>query len=178
MNARNEKKPAERRGYSEALGGGTPWTSGNSFRRKQLPKHPFSLAASSRIVQAKSRLEPVTNGLCQWRISVSARLGIMSCRRVGCRVGQEGNPHMAKRTTAHHSLLRLASVGLCNSGTGKPTAPLKKRGRLAPRGRPKAVQQDGMCLWSAWEVIGRKPIISADSPEQGGPSCVTTLFLT
>ena len=25
-----------------------------------------------------------------------------------------------------------------------------------------------MCLWSAWEVIGRKPIISADSPEQGG----------
>ena len=97
---------------------------------------------------------------------------------MGAEVGQEGNPHMAKRTTAHHSLLRLASVGLCNSGTGKPTAPLKKREAACPRGRPKAVQQDGMCLWSAWEVIGRKPIISADSPEQGGPSCVTTLFLT
>ena len=73
---------------------------------------------------------------------------------------------MAKRTTAHHSLLRLASVGLCNSGTGKPTAPLKKReAKLAPRGRPKAVQQDGMCLWSAWEVIGRsrsyQPIVRA-----------------
>lgn len=27
---------------------------------KQLPKHPFSLAASSRIVQAKSRQNPVT----------------------------------------------------------------------------------------------------------------------
>ena len=177
MNART-KKPAERRLFGSP-GGGTPWTSGNSFRRKQLPKHPFSLAASSRIVQAKSRLEPVTNGLCQWRISVSARLGIMSCRRVGCRGRpRRGIPHMAKRTTAHHSLLRLASVGLCNSGTGKPTAPLKNARRLAPRGRPKAVQQDGMCLWSAWEVIGRKPIISADSPEQGGPSCVTTLFLT
>ena len=72
---------------------------------------------------------------------------------MGAEVGQ-GNPHMAKRTTAHHSLLRLASVGLCNSGTGKPTAPLKKREAACPRGRPKAVQQDGMCLWSAWEVIG------------------------
>ena len=102
---------------------------------KQLPKHPFSLAASSRIVQAKSRLEPVTNGLCQWRISVSARLGIMSCRRVGCRGRpRRGIPHMAKRATAHHSLLRLASVGLCNSGTGKPTAPLKKREAACPKG--------------------------------------------
>ena len=142
MNARNENPP--RGGLFGSPGGGTPWTSGNSFRRKQLPKHPFSLAASSRIVQAKSRLEPVTNGLCQWRISVSARLGIMSCRRVGCRGRpRRGIPHMAKRTTAHHSLLRLASVGLCNSGTGKPTAPLKNARRLAPRGRPKAVQQDG-----------------------------------
>ena len=153
------------------------WTSGNSFWRKQLPKHPFSLAASSRIVQAKSRLEPVTNGLCQWRISVSARLGIMSCRRVGCRGRpRRGIPHMAKRTTAHHSLLRLASVGLCNSGTGKPTAPLKNARRLAPRGRPNQQSSRTDVSLSAWEVIGRKPIISADSPEQGGPSCVTTLF--
>ena len=135
MNARNENPP--RGGFFGSPCGGTPWTSGNSFWRKQLPKHPFSLAASSRIVQAKSRLEPVTNGLCQWRISVSARLGIMSCRRVGCRGRpRRGIPHMAKRTTAHHSLLRLASVGLCNSGTGKPTAPLKNARRLAPRGRP------------------------------------------
>ena len=132
MNARNEK-PAERRVLRSPWWWNT-WTSGNSFWRKQLPKHPFSLAASSRIVQAKSRLEPVTNGLCQWRISVSARLGIMSCRRVGCRGRpRRGIPHMAKRTTAHHSLLRLASVGLCNSGTGKPTAPLKTRGGL-PQG--------------------------------------------
>ena len=43
---------------------------------------------------------------------------------------------MAKRATAHHSLLRLASVGLCNSGTGKPTAPLKKREAACPKGRP------------------------------------------
>ena len=136
MNARNEK-PAERRVLRKPLVVEHLWTSGNSFWRKQLPKHPFSLAASSRIVQAKSRLEPVTNGLCQWRISVSARLGIMSCRRVGCRGRpRRGIPHMAKRTTAHHSLLRLASVGLCNSGTGKPTAPLKNARRLAPRGRP------------------------------------------
>ena len=41
---------------------------------------------------------------------------------------------MAKRATAHHSLLRLASVGLCNSGTGKPTAPLKKREAACPKG--------------------------------------------
>ena len=147
----------------------------------QLPKHSFSLAASSRIVQAKSRLEPVTNGLCQWRISVSARLGIMSCRRVGCRGRpRRGIPHMAKRATAHHNLLRLASVGLCNSGTGKPTAPLKKREAACPKGKAsqtsRAAGRD--VSLGAWEVIGRKPIISADSPEQGGPSCVTTLFLT
>ena len=41
---------------------------------------------------------------------------------------------MAKRATAHHSLLRLASVGLCNSGTGSPTAPLKKREAACPKG--------------------------------------------
>ena len=40
---------------------------------------------------------------------------------------ERGTSHTAQRATAHHSLLRLASVGLCNSGTGKPTAPLKKR---------------------------------------------------
>ena len=75
---------------------------------------------------------------------------------------------MAKRATAHHSLLRLASVGLCNSGTGKPTAPLKNARRLAPRGRPNQQSSRTGCVLSAWEVIGRKPIISADSPEQGG----------
>ena len=108
---------------------------GNSFWRKQLPKHPFSLAVSSRIVQAKSRQNPVTSGLCQWRISVSARLEIKCCRRVGCRGRpRRGIPHMAKRATAHHSLLHLASVGLCNSGTGKPTAPLKKREAACPKG--------------------------------------------
>ena len=149
MNARNEKTRREA-GSSEALGGRTPWTSGNSFWRKQLPKHPFSLAASSRIVQAKSRLEPVTNGLCQWRISVSARLGIMSCRRVGCRGRpRRGIPHMAKRTTAHHSLLRLASVGLCNSGTGKPTAPLKKREAACPKGRPNQQSSRTGCVSGA-----------------------------
>ena len=133
MNARNEKTRREA-GYSKPLVvehlGLLVTASGGSSYRNTL----FSLAASSRIVQAKSRLEPVTNGLCQWRISVSARLGIMSCRRVGCRGRpRRGIPHMAKRTTAHHSLLRLASVGLCNSGTGKPTAPLKTRGGL-PQG--------------------------------------------
>ena len=119
-------------------------------KRDPATETPFSLAASSRIVQAKSRLEPVTNGLCQWRISVSARLGIMSCRRVGCRGRpRRGIPHMAKRTTAHHSLLRLASVGLCNSGTGKPTAPLKNARRLAPRGRPNQQSSRTGCVSGA-----------------------------
>ena len=94
------------------------------------------------------------------------------------RSAKKGIPHMAKRATAHHSLLRLASVGLCNSGTGKPTAPLKTRGGL-PQGVGQTSRAAGRDVsLSAWEVIGRKPIISADSPEQGGPSCVTTLFLT
>ena len=91
MNARNEK-PAERRGSSKPLVV-EHLDFGNSFWRKQLPKHPFSLAASSRIVQAKSRLEPVTNGLCQWRISVSARLGnheLSSCWVQ--RSAKKGNP--------------------------------------------------------------------------------------
>ena len=62
-------------------------------------------------------------------------------------VGQNGeSSHTAQRATAHHSLLRLASVGLCNSGTGKPTAPLKKREAVYSKGWPKAEQQDGMCL--------------------------------
>ena len=75
---------------------------------------------------------------------------------------------MAKRATAHHSLLRLASVGLCNSGTGKPTAPLKKREAACPKGVGQTSRAAGRDVsLSAWEVIGRKPIISADSPEQG-----------
>ena len=92
------------------------------------------------------------------------------------RSAKKGIPHMAKRATAHHSLLRLASVGLCNSGTGSPTAPLKNARRLAPVGQRQCSRTG--CVSGAREVIGRKPIISADSPEQGGPSCVTTLFLT
>ena len=44
----------------------------------QLPKHPFSLAASGRIVQAKSRLEPVTNGRSLWRFGVSPGIGFKS----------------------------------------------------------------------------------------------------
>ena len=45
-----------------------------------------------------------SHSFCQWRISVSARLGIMSCRRVGCRGRpRRGIPHMAKRATAHHA---------------------------------------------------------------------------
>ena len=60
--ARRNEKTRRRAGLSEALGGSTPWTSGNSFWRKQLPEHHSSLAASSRIVQAKSRQIPVTDG--------------------------------------------------------------------------------------------------------------------
>ena len=130
-------------------------------KRIQLPKHPFSLAASSRIVQAK--IPPRT--CYQWPLPVAHKrirtIRIMSCRRVGCRGRpRRGIPHMAKRATAHHSLLRLASVGLCNSGTVAPQHHLKTRGGLPQGGRPKAEQQDGMCLWSAWEVIGQADHIS------------------
>ncbi len=84
---------------------------------------------------------------------------------LGAGVGLDGEiPHKAKRATAHHSPLHLASVGLCNSGTGKPTAPLKKREAVYSKGWPKAEQQDGMCLWSAWEGAAAS---SLDSPEQG-----------
>ena len=71
VNARNEKTRREA-GSSEALGGGTPWTSGNSFWRKQLPEHPSSLAAFSRIVQAKIPPEPCyqwPQPLALWRVS-------------------------------------------------------------------------------------------------------------
>ena len=65
------------------------------------------------------------------------------------RSAKKGIPHMAKRATAHHSLLRLASVGLCNSGTGKPTAPLKNARRLAPRGRPNQQSSRTGCVSGA-----------------------------
>ena len=85
---------------------------------------------------SSSKIPPRT--CYQWPLPVAHKrirtIRIMSCRRVGCRGRpRRGIPHMAKRATAHHSLLRLASVGLCNSGTGSPTAPLKTRGGL-PQG--------------------------------------------
>ena len=119
-------------------------------KRDPATETPFQSSGIQSHSSSKIRLEPVTNGLCQWRISVSARLGIMSCRRVGCRGRpRRGIPHMAKRTTAHHSLLRLASVGLCNSGTGKPTAPLKKREAACPKGRPNQQSSRTGCVSGA-----------------------------
>ena len=64
---------------------------------------------------------------------------------------------MAKRATAHHSLLRLASVGALQQWNGSPTAPLKNARRLAPRGRAKGSAAGRDVSLSAWEVIGRKP---------------------
>ena len=145
MNARNEKTRREA-GYSEALGGGTPWTSGNSFWRKQLPKvtAPKRDAATETLFQSSgiqshssSKIPPRT--CYQWPLPVAHKRirTIRNHELSSCwvqRSAKKGNPHMAKRATAHHSLLRLASVGLCNSGTGKPTAPLKKREAACPKG--------------------------------------------
>ena len=90
---------------------------------------------------------------------------------LGAEVGQEGESHIwpsvRPRITASQD---SQSWGICHqSVTGTNHGQLLKNGVGSPAHRRglKQVQQDGMCLWSAWEVIGRKPIISADSPEQG-----------
>ena len=120
VNARNEKNPLLAQRVFRSLRVSAlidlvtgpqrdPATEGNSTKRMQLPKHSFSLAASS---HSSSKIPPRT--CYQWPLPVaqqSARLGIMSCRRVGCRGRpRRGNPHMAKRATAHHSLLRLSQA--------------------------------------------------------------------
>ena len=83
----------------------------------------------------------------------------------GAGVGQNGeSSHTAQRATAHHSLLRLASVGLCNSGTGKPTAPLKKREAAYSSSRPnsRAAGRD-----VSLERVRGAAASGLDSPEQG-----------
>ena len=102
---------------------------GNSLVRGLLPKFLSSLAALLREPQEISSHMSCYRRPPLWRFVVSTRIGSMSLLpRWMWLVGQNGeSSHTAQRATAHHSLLRLASVGLCNSGTGKPTAPLKKR---------------------------------------------------
>ena len=149
MNARNEKNPPRGGLFKplvvEHLGLLVTASGGSSYR---------TLFQSSGI-QSHSSSKIPPEPCYQWPLpvahkSVSARLGIMSCRRVGCRGRpRRGIPHMAKRATAHHSLLRLASVGLCNSGTGKPTAPLKKREAACPKGRPNQQSSRTGCVSGA-----------------------------
>lgn len=57
MNARNEKTRREA-GYSEALGDGTPWTSGNRSEGTVLPKHLLSLRHDGACIKQNS-LEPL-----------------------------------------------------------------------------------------------------------------------
>ena len=77
VNARNEKTRREA-GSSEALGGSTPWTSGNRFGGTVLPKHPPSLRHEG-AYQAKFPRNPVTVGRSLWRFGVSPGIGIKSC---------------------------------------------------------------------------------------------------
>ena len=89
VNARNEKTRREA-GSSEALGGGTPWTSGNSFRRKQLPEHPFSLAAFSRIVQANPARTLLPMAAAFGALACLQGLGSRVCYPGGAMVGPNG----------------------------------------------------------------------------------------
>ena len=82
-------------------------------------------------------------------------------------VGQNGEiSHTAQRAIAHHSLPGLATLGHLHqwNGTAIHGTTLKTRGGPANRWGLKQVQQDGMCLWSAWEGAAASGL---DSPEQG-----------
>ena len=78
VNARNEKTRREA-GSSEALGGSTPWTSGNRFGGTVLPKHPPSLRHEGARIKQKFPRNPVTVGRSLWRFGVSPGIGIKSC---------------------------------------------------------------------------------------------------
>ena len=80
-------------------------------------------------------------------------------------VGQNGETsHTAQRATAHYSLLRLASVEPCNSGTGNPTAPLKKREAAYSSSGPNS-RAAGRSV--SLERVRGAAASGLDSPEQG-----------
>ena len=77
VNARNEKTRREA-GSSEALGGSTPWTSGNRFEGTVLPKHPPSLRHEGARIKQNS-LETL--------LPLAAAFGALACLQgLGSRV--------------------------------------------------------------------------------------------
>ena len=71
VNARNEKNPPRGGSSSEALGGSTPWTSGNRFGGTVLPKHPQVCVMKAR-VSSKIPSKPCyrwPQPLALWRVS-------------------------------------------------------------------------------------------------------------
>lgn len=77
MNARNEKTRREA-GSSEALGGSTPWTSGNRFGGTVLPKHHPSLRHEGARIK-KNSLETL--------LPMAAAFGALACLQgLGSRV--------------------------------------------------------------------------------------------
>ena len=150
MNARNEKTRPGRRVLSRSRRVRALFDRVTGPKRDPATETPFQ--SSGIQSHSSSKIPPRT--CYQWPLPVAHKRirTIRNHELSSCwvqRSAKKGIPHMAKRATAHHSLLRLASVGLCNSGTGKPTAPLKKREAACPKGRPNQQSSRTGCVSGA-----------------------------
>ena len=172
MNARNEKTRREA-GSSEALGVPPPWTSGNSFWRKQLPKHPFSLAASSRIVQAKSRQNPVTVGRSHWRFGVSPGIGFKSLLPWGrCGRAERGD-------SAHGPIAQRRTPAQTHTQAGMKRQARRPLNRIRSHRIGKVWYRVGV-LYRSEQRGGRRPETASksDSPIMVAQAYVVTLKMT
>ena len=131
VNARNEKTRREA-GSSEALGGSTPWTSGNRFGGTVLPKHPPSLRHEGARIKQNS-LETL--------LPLAAAFGALACLQgLGSRVVALGVAAVGPNGETLHTAHQAAAHPSTDTRTGRH----EKTGQKVPESHQELSDRDGV----------------------------------